>query len=147
MTISESETKPGETKKHPRKPRRSIGRPKVETVRDHYITIRVTAIEHFQFLDKARRSGVTPSAYGRSRILRGIARRKKTTASAAEQIWLDDVTPLVEAILKAWHELHKIGVNLNQIAHHCNRHQQPPPAQFHLLVAELLTLLQRLTRP
>lgn len=125
------------------KTRGSIGRPKAETVRDHFITVRVTAAEHFQFLDKARRSGVSATEYGRSRILRGIARRKNKTSGDG---WLEELEPLLATARKLWHELRHIGVNLNQLAHHCNRHQVPPPAEFHTLVAQLLDLLQRLVR-
>jgi hypothetical protein len=126
-----------------RRVRGSIGRPKAEVVRDHFITVRVTAAEHFQFLDKARRSGITPTEYGRARILRGIARRKKQAGSDG---WLEELAPLLETARALWHELRKIAVNLNQIAHHCNRHQVPPPAGYHDAVAALLDLLQRLTR-
>lgn len=125
----------------------SIGRPKAEVVRDHYITVRVTAVEHFRALEKAEASGVSLTDYARDRILRGIARKKKRASSAIEEIWIDDVVPLIHALRAAWHELHKIGVNLNQIAHHCNRHQVPPPASLPDILAALLDLLRRLTRP
>jgi hypothetical protein len=125
------------------KTRGSIGRPKAETVRDHFITVRVTAAEHFQFLDKARRSGVSATEYGRTRILRGIARKRKQAGSDG---WLEELSPLLETARLLWNELRMIGVNLNQLAHHCNRHQVPPPAGYHEAVAALLDLLQRLTR-
>lgn len=125
------------------KSRGSIGRPKAETVRDQFITVRVTAAERFQVLDKARRSGVDPTEYARSRILRGIARRKKSPSSDG---WLEELSPMLETARLLWNELRKIGVNLNQLAHHCNRHQVPPPAEYHEAVAALLDLLQRLTR-
>jgi hypothetical protein len=131
----------------PPKTRGSIGRPKAETVRDHYITARVTAAEKFKFLDKARRSGVTPSDFARDRVLRGIVRKKRSVASAAEEVWVDDVTPLVQAAREIWHLLQGIAVNINQIARHCNRHQIPPPAEYRDVLAQLLSLLQRLTRP
>ena len=127
--------------------RGSIGRPKAEVVRDHYITIRVTAAEHFKALDKARRSGVSLTDFARDRVLRGIARKPKTIASAAEDVWIDDAKPLVLAVREVWHELHKIAINLNQIARHCNRHQVPPSREYPDVLAQLLTLLQRLTRP
>jgi hypothetical protein len=126
-----------------KKSRGSIGRPKAEVVRDHYITVRVTAAEHFQVLDKARRSGVTPTEYGRTRILRGIARKKKRASGDG---WLEERAPLLETARALWHELRKIGVNLNQIARHCHRHQVPPPAEYDTLVAHLLDLLQQLVR-
>jgi hypothetical protein len=116
-------------------------------VRDHYITVRVTAADHFKVLDRARRSGVSLTDFARDRVLRGIARKKTSVTSAAEEVWIDDVMPLVQAVRQVWHELHKIAINLNQIAHHCNRHQMPPPAAYQDVLAQLLSLLQRLTRP
>lgn len=127
--------------------RSSIGRPKAEVVRDHYITIRVTAAEHFKVLDKARRAGVSVTDFARDRVLRGIARKRKAISSAAEDVWIDDVMPLARAVREIWHELHKTAINLNQIAHHCNRHQVPPPAEYRDVLALLLDLLKRLTRP
>ena len=129
------------------KVRGSIGRPKAEVVRDHYITVRVTAAEHFKVLDRARRAGISVTDFARDRVLRGIARRKKSVASAVEEIWIDDVMPLVAAVRQAWHELHKIAINLNQIAHHCNRNQVPPPREYQDALVLLLDLLKRLTRP
>ncbi|MGE4129854.1 MAG: plasmid mobilization relaxosome protein MobC [Hyphomicrobiaceae bacterium] len=34
-----------------------------------------------------------------------------------------------------------MGVNVNQIAHHCNRFQVPPPAELAPLLAEIRSLL------
>jgi hypothetical protein len=130
-----------------KKSRRSLGRPKVETVRDHYITVRVTAIEHLKVLRKAAASCISVTDYARDRILRGIARKRKSSASLAEEIWIDEVTPLLKAAMQLWHELHKAAINLNQMAHHCNRHQVPPPAGHAELVQQLLALLERLRRP
>jgi hypothetical protein len=110
-----------------------LGRPKTTSVKDHWISFRVTAEEHFALLDKAERSGMSAGEYARSRAMRGIA-RAKAAARPAEQF--GDST---RAIL---HELRKQGVNLNQIAHHCNRHQIPPPPAL----AELITQLQELWR-
>jgi hypothetical protein len=119
-------TDDGTTTPSPKPPQ---GRPRSNTVKDHWISFRVTAEEHFALLDKAERSGMSAGDYARSRALRGIARAKKATP-ALHQHFGDDT----RAVL---HELRKQGVNLNQIAHHCNRHQIPPPAE----VVELTALL------
>ena len=42
------------------------------------------------------------------------------------------------------HELRKQGVNLNQIAHHCNRHQLPPPPEVSGLAATIMALWRKL---
>ena len=41
------------------------GRPKAATVKDHWISFRVTAEEHFQLLNKAERSGMSAGEYAR----------------------------------------------------------------------------------
>ena len=64
----------------PAKERPSIGRPKAASVRDHWISFRVTVEEHFLLLDKAQRSGLAPGEYARSRAMRGIVRAKKVPA-------------------------------------------------------------------
>jgi hypothetical protein len=42
------------------------------------------------------------------------------------------------------HELRRHGINLNQIAHHCNRHQVPPPPEMTDLAKVLMALWERL---
>lgn len=106
------------------------GRPPVETVKDHWISFRVTAAEHYQLMEKAARSGMTAGAYARSRALRGIARKRKEVQTPGELFG--------ETTRALLHELRKQGTNLNQIAHHCNRHQIPPPPGL----IELIRLLQ-----
>lgn len=43
-----------------------------------------------------------------------------------------------------YHELRKQGVNLNQIAHHCNMWRQPPGPEFDKLVKRMLKLTEAL---
>lgn len=126
----------GDAGKGKASPDSSLGRPKATRVKDHWISFRVTAEEHFQLLDKARRSDMAPGEYARSRALRGIARAKKAAATPEELFG-----ERTRAIL---HELRKQGANLNQIAHHCNRHQLPPPFEVTELAASLKALWQKL---
>ena len=114
------------------------GRPKAARVKDHWISFRVTAEEHFQLTDKAQRSGMVPGDYARSRALRGIARPKRH-APATAPIFGD-------ATRAVFHELRKQGVNLNQIAHHCNRNQVPPPHEVSELAKVIMALWERLLR-
>lgn len=118
------------------KVRPSKGRPKAARIKDHWISFRVTAEEHFQLIDKAQRSGMGPGDYARSRALRGIARPKKAVP-ATVPIFGDDTRAV-------FHELRKQGVNLNQIAHHCNRHQLPPPLEVSELAKVIMALWERL---
>ena len=120
----------------PAKGRGSIGRPKAATVKDHWISFRVTAEEHFQLLDKAQRSGVAPGEYARSRSMRGIVRHRKAGP---------DVVPVFgDATREVYHELRRQGVLLNQIAHHCNTHKIPPPAEVCELAGVITVLWQKL---
>ena len=118
------------------KSKASLGRPKRGRTKDHWVSFRVTAEQHVQLLDKAQRSGMGPGEYARSRSLRGIARAKKAGPSTA---------PIFgDATRAVFHELRKQGVNLNQIAHHCNRHQVPPPRELEELAKVVMALWQRL---
>ena len=122
----------------PAKVRPAKGRPKAARVKDHWISFRVTAEEHFQLIDKAQRSGMGPGDFARSRALRGIARSKKTSPTT-EPIFGD-------ATRDVFHELRRQGVNLNLIAHLCNRHQLPPPPQLGDLATVITALWERLLK-
>jgi hypothetical protein len=121
----------------PAKAAKSKGRPKAARLRDHWISFRVTAEEHFQLIDKAQRSSMGPGDYARSRALRGIARSKKS-APTTDDIFGDQTRDI-------YHEIRKQGVLLNQIAKHCNTHQVPPPLEF-LALADTLDALWRKLR-
>ena len=119
----------------PAKGRGSSGRPKAATVKDHWISFRVTAEEHFLLIDKAQRSGMVPGEYARSRAMRGIVRVRK----------VPEVVPVFgDATRDVYHELRRQGVLLNQIAHHCNTHRIPPPPEVSDLAETLLALWQKL---
>jgi hypothetical protein len=109
------------------KRRGSIGRPKAETVRDRFVSFRISEEELVRLIAKAQRSGMSPGEYARSRTLRGIARGRKQA----------ELPEIDEALHRLLYEACKHGVNLNQIAHHCNRHQVPPPEGFADLVMTL----------
>lgn len=115
----------------------TLGRPKTNPVRDHWITFRVTAEEHFQLIEKAHRSSMTPGEYARSRAMRGIVRSKKVATT---------VPVFGEATRAVFHELRKQGVNLNQIARHCNQHQVLPPPELTELARVVMALWERLLR-
>ena len=119
------------------KARGSIGRPKAASIKDHWISFRVTAEEHYQLLDKAQRSGMAPGEYARSRSMRGIVRMKRGA----------EVVPVFgDGTREVYHELRRQGVLLNQIAHHCNTHKIPPPDEVCELAAVITALWQTLLR-
>ena len=115
---------------------RSKGRPKAARIKDHWISFRVTAEEHYQLIDKAQRSGMVAGDYARSRALRGIARAKKV-APASPDLFGETTRDL-------YHELRKQGVLLNQIARHCNTYQVPPPPEMSALADTLHVLWRKL---
>jgi len=115
--------------------RGSIGRPKAATLRDHWISFRVTAEEHYLLLEKAARAGMTAGEFARSRALRGVVRSKK--APALPQLFGAETRDV-------YHELRRHGVLLNQIAHHCNTHKIPPPPEVSALASTILALWQKL---
>ena len=123
---------------NPAKAAKQKGRPKAARIRDHWISFRVTAEEHFQLSDKAQRSSMGPGDYARSRAMRGIARSKKSALTP------DDI--FGEQTRDLYHELRKQGVLLNQIAKHCNTHQVPPSLEF-LALADTLESLWRKLAP
>lgn len=122
------------------KKRGRTGRPKALVVKDHWISFRVTAAEYVLLLEKSARSGMSAGEYARSRAMRGIARAKKRASD-------DEASEIVHLFREVWHELRRIGVNINQIAHHCNTHQVPPPLELGPILTELKSLMQRLMRP
>ena len=129
-------TKPIIAGKVAKKTKASPGRPRVSRVKDRWISFRVTAEEQFALAEKAEHSGMTAGEYARSRAMRGIVRARKAAANPAELFG--------ERTRAVLHELRKQGVNLNQIAHHCNRHQLPPPPEVSELAGAIMALWRKL---
>lgn len=105
-----------------------MARPRRPIIRDRHVSFRLSAVEHLKLVDKAHRSGLSVGDFVRARVL--PARTRRRPAGEAEPVAM----PLLS-------ELRRIGVNVNQIAHHCNRHQVPPPAELEPLLAEIRSLL------
>ncbi len=101
------------------------------TVKDRHVSFRLSVEEHFRLMDKAQRSGLSVGDFVRARSL-GARKRKPATVTA--------MSPL-PADLDLAIQLRKIGVNVNQIAHHCNRFQVPPPAELEPLLRDIRRLL------
>ncbi len=115
-----------------------MGRPtKTKDVRSHHVSFRLSRAEHFTLLDKAERSGMTVGDFLRSRALKARSRKAREMIAA----------PAEPGVLSLAQQLRKIGVNVNQIAHHCNRHQVPPPDGLAPLLAEIRALLSAAFHP
>lgn len=102
------------------------------SIRNRHVSFRLSAEEHFRLLDKAQHSGLSVGDFLRTRAL-GSRRRRP---GAAQQL-----SALPQHANLAI-QLRKIGVNVNQIAHHCNRHLVPPPADLQPLLTEIRSLLK-----
>ena len=94
----------------PAKGRGSIGRPKAASVKDHWITFRVTAEEHFLLTDKAQRSGMVPGvkaigasseelAEARSKLVKLTLRDLGATATNGSYV----PSHLGEEAVEEWH--------------------------------------------
>ena len=68
----------------PAKAAKSKGRPKAARIRDHWISFRVTAEEHFQLIDKAQRSSML--AMDGLRMIRGTTRLKPSSVDASAMV-------------------------------------------------------------
>ncbi len=115
-----------------------MGRRKQTTsLRDKHVSFRLSGEEHFKLVDKAHRSGMSVGDFLRSRALH--ARKRKAQLSEMTS------APLGELSLAQ--QLRKIGVNVNQIAHHCHRYQVPPPAELAPLLRDIRAMLNAAWKP
>ena len=108
-----------------------MGKKTKNSIRSKHVSFRLSAEEHFRLVDKAHRSGLSVGDFLRTRAL-GARKRKPA------------VVELVGAVpqeISLVTQLRKIGVNVNQIARHCNRFQVPPPAELGPLLSEIRGLL------
>ncbi len=108
-----------------------MARRKQTTTRDKHVSFRLNAEEHFKLIDKAQRSGMSVGDFVRARSLQARKRKAREIEGAST----------LPAELNLAQQLRKIGVNVNQIAHHCNRFQVPPPAELGPLLADIRALL------
>jgi hypothetical protein len=115
-----------------------MARPRQASIRDQKMTLRLTAKEIVAVRQRAAKSHQTPTDFARAQML--TKKRGRKPASTGKQVALAVIEPEV------FHELRRIGVNLNQIARHCNTYQVPPPAGVDRLVRDIAVLLNQ-SRP
>ena len=87
-----------------------MARRKQKTTRDKHVSFRLSAEEHFKLIDKAQRSGMSVGDFVRARSLQARKRKARELETASG-------LPFGMNVVQ---QLRKIGVNVNQIAHHCN---------------------------
>lgn len=85
-----------------------MARPKTEEPKDHIVAVRFTETEYQIFSEEAERQGISASEYIRHQTLHG-----KIDVHY-------DIETSNEDIEKIREELHKIGINLNQISRFFN---------------------------
>jgi hypothetical protein len=88
--------------------------------RELRLSFRCTEQEAMRLKNAARRSHMSLSDFVRARVLK--ARKSRTGAAAIVEMPADDPGARVLA-----HQVHRVGVNLNQIARMMNTFQMPPP--------------------
>ncbi len=106
-----------------------MARPKQAIIRDRHVSFRVSAEELFRLAAKASKAGQSPAEFARARALSGIVRERQSPARVAH---LD---------IDTYHQVRRLGVNLNQIAHRLNALDFPPPPTLEPLLVEIRQLL------
>lgn len=107
-----------------------MARPKQIQVRNKHVTFRVTMEELYRLTEKAVKSGSTVSDFARAKVLSARTSERRETATVVFTLGHE-----------AFIELRRQGVNLNQIARHCNSHQVPPPPSLEPLLRAIRELL------
>jgi hypothetical protein len=108
-----------------------MARPKGDITKTRYVTVRLTPEEHLKLLEAADRSRLSVSEHVRRSALKIRATKIRKEGKLR-------YGPLQ---LDIYHELRRQGVNLNQIARHCNRFAVPPGPAFTRLQTRILELL------
>ena len=106
-------------------------RPPNANRRSHQLNIRFNGMELATVHHHAGLIGKTPADFARAVMLRRPRLRKSQPAL---------VIALSEPALKRWHAL---GLAINDLAHRCNRHDQPPLSEIRAIVASLRMHLRR----
>ena len=105
-------------------PRRPSANP-----RDRLLNFRCTDKEARRVQSLAKKSRVSVSDFVRSRVLKARKSRKQL----APFVNVEEDNGARELA----HQVHKVGVNLNQIARQMHTFQQPPPAELRELLKDI----------
>src|SRR5262245_55398916 len=100
-------------------------RPPKDNRRSHQLNIRFNARELATVHHHAGLIGKTPAEFARAVMLRRPRPRKREPTT---------IIALSDPAMKRWHAL---GLATNDLAHRCNRHDQPPFSEIRAIVASL----------
>lgn len=126
-------------------------RPKSPDPRTEIIALRLTLAEVVALRCHADANGTTPSAFIRALIATATKRRRKgrqarTPVTPPRQRTITIVEPhRLDA--ESYHHIQRLGVNLNQIAKHCNTWGYPPPPELGPLLGEIRRVLAAAVPP
>ena len=126
-------------------------RPKSPDPRTEIIALRLTLAEVVDLRRLADANGTTSSGYIRALITTAIKqrqakRRGRPPITPPRQRTITIVEPhRLDA--ESYHHIQRLGVNLNQIAKHCNTWGTPPPAELAPLLAEIRAVLTAAVAP
>lgn len=111
-----------------------MARPRINTVRQHMISLRLTVEERFCLMERANKACTSVSEFLR---MSSLARRPKLARIHRiidAPVWPADV----------YREVHRIGVNVNQIARQLNSFpERGVPAGLDEALAELRDVIAR----
>lgn len=122
-------------------------RPKSPDPRTEIIALRLTLAEVVGLKRLADANGTTPSALIRALVADATKRRRKgrlgrTPITPPRQRTITIVEPH-RLDSESYQSILRLGVNLNQIAKHCNTWGYAPPSELASLLAEIRAVLAR----
>lgn len=109
---------------------RMMARPRQGEVKDQRVNFRLTLEEAITLRERAARAGKSMSDYARDAALGPPIRRPALARPFAMEP-------------ASFHQIRRLGVNLNQIAHRLNALDLPPPPELAPLIAEIQATLRK----
>jgi hypothetical protein len=114
-----------------------MARPRQGEVRDQHVAFRLTLEEAVALRERAARARQSLSDYARHAAL-VYRSHSGGPREAIHPFAMDSAT---------FHEIRRLGVNLNQIARRLNAQDMPPPPELGPLLADIHAALKKALRP
>lgn len=109
-----------------------MARPRKGEARDQHIAFRLTLEEALVLRERAAHAGQSVSDYSRDASL--SCRPRANGLDPQRPFAMDPAT---------FHEIRRLGVNLNQIARRLNAQDMPPPPELGPLLADIHAILKK----